>query len=176
MAAVLKPSGSDSARGNRSSLPSRTRRVLQSATQPTTSHRPVAPSKAAGPASLVEISKKKQPLGIRLLSILHQLSSVGTAAVVVLVLAGYGYSVHMSRQLSQSEQRLSQLQRSEQQLTTVNEVLKNHIAEQVEQTSVGLKPPQLGNVIFLEPAPARDVPNEAPVDQPISIPRQPLGY
>jgi len=72
--------------------------------------------------------------------------------VVVLTLVSYGTSVYVSRQLSQATQKLSRLQRSEQQLTTANEVLKNYLAQQVQADETGLQPPQPGNVIFLKPA------------------------
>jgi hypothetical protein len=79
-------------------------------------------------------------------------SSVLAMSVVALTLVSYGTSVYVSLQLSQTTQKLSRLQRSEQQLTTANEVLKNYLAQQVQAGETGLQPPQPGNVIFLKPA------------------------
>ncbi|PSN18905.1 hypothetical protein C7271_10075 [filamentous cyanobacterium CCP5] len=134
---------------------------------------PVAPGQAAQPDSLVQL-KPPSPVG-RLLSLGHQASSVVTAIAVVMALGGYGYSVHISRQLSHGENRLAQLQRSEDQLTTVNEVLKNHMAEQVEQTNTDLRPPRLGNVLFLRPAPLPES-TLVPDRQILRLPQQPLSY
>lgn len=89
---------------------------------------------------------------VRLLSQLYTVSSVLAAALLALTLISYGTSVYISRQLSQANQKLNRLQRSEQQLTTANEVLKNHLAQQVEVSEMGFQPPQPGGVIFLKPA------------------------
>lgn len=90
---------------------------------------------------------------VRRLLQLHLVSSVLAGALVALTLISYGTSVYISRQLNQGNQRLGRLQRSEQQLTTANEVLKNHLAHQVEVEGMGFYPPQPGNVIFLKPSP-----------------------
>ncbi|HEY9738295.1 MAG TPA: hypothetical protein V6D06_18510 [Trichocoleus sp.] len=104
--------------------------------------------------------------------------SVLSGLLVTTVLGGYGYTVYVDRQLDQSSARLETLQRSEQQLTTVNEVLKNHMAKQAETSGTGLQPPQPTNVIFLKPAQRRiaSQPGQpAPVARP-SQPLPPLGY
>lgn len=137
------------------------------------SPRSVVPLRQADSGDLVRLSPPK-PAG-RLATIAYQASSVVTAIAVVMALGGYGYSVHVNRQLSRSESRLAQLQRSEDQLTTANEVLKNHMAEQVQQSNTGLTPPRLGNVLFLRPAPLSKS-SIAPPSQAISLPRQPLSY
>lgn len=87
------------------------------------------------------------------LSQLHLVSSALAASLVALTLVSYGTSVYVNRQLNQASQRLNHLQRSEQQLTTANEVLKNHLAHQVERGELGFHPPQPNNVIFLKPTP-----------------------
>jgi hypothetical protein len=105
--------------------------------------------------------------------------SVLTSLLVATALGGYGYTVYVDRQLDQSSARLNSLQRSGQQLVTVNEVLKNHMAEQAESPSAGLQPPRPANVIFLKPAQRRTSPNaaEAPSAEPDSASRlSPLGY
>ncbi|HSM83382.1 MAG TPA: hypothetical protein VLS96_16975, partial [Nodosilinea sp.] len=100
---------------------------------------PAAPERATSPT-------------VRRLTQLHLVSSSLAAALVALALLSYGTSVYVSRQLNQATRQLNRLQRSEQQLTTANEVLKNHLAQQVESGELGFQPPQPGSVIFLKPA------------------------
>jgi hypothetical protein len=120
---------------------------------------------------------------LRILSQLHLVSSALTVSLVALTLVSYGTSVYISRQLSQANQQLNRLQRSEQQLTTASEVLKNHLAQQVESDTMGFQPPQPGNVIFLKPSPqtaAVVLPNQGPnrVMSRFALPKVdvPLGY
>ncbi|WP_155523627.1 hypothetical protein [Nodosilinea nodulosa] len=121
--------------------------------------------------------------GVKRLSQLHLVSSALAVSFVALTLVSYGASVYVNRQLNQSKQRLHHLQRSEQQLTTANEVLKNHLAKQVESSELGFQPPQPGNVIFLKPTPqSAAVTLSHPVTQSvmgrIALPKVdvPLGY
>ncbi|MGB3202226.1 MAG: hypothetical protein WBA99_15080 [Nodosilinea sp.] len=117
---------------------------------------------------------------VRRLSQLHLVSSVLAGSLVALTLMSYGTSVYISRQLNQANQRLSRLQRSEQQLTTANEVLKNHLAHQVEVEGMGFYPPQPSNVIFLKPTPHTAAAGSAPasVVNRLALPKVhvPLGY
>lgn len=108
---------------------------------------------------------------------LHLVSSVLAASLVSLTLVGYGTSVYVDRQLDQATRRLSQLQRSEQQITTANAILTRHMAQQVEQPDTGLQPPKPDQVIFLQPAPQRPATavEEPPADLPMEAHR-PLGY
>ncbi|HIK44345.1 MAG TPA: hypothetical protein IGR64_05580 [Leptolyngbyaceae cyanobacterium M65_K2018_010] len=86
---------------------------------------------------------------------LQVVASVVTTVLVGLSLVSYGASVFVDRQLHGATRQLSQLQRSEQQLTTANALLTSHIAKQAEQPDTGLQPPKPDSVIFLKPAPAR---------------------
>lgn len=120
---------------------------------------------------------------LRLLSQLQLVSSALAVSLVTLTLLSYGTSVYVSRQLSQTSQQLNRLQRSEQQLTTANEVLKNHLAQQVQGSAVGFQPPQPGSVIFLKPSPqtaAVALPNQVSngVMGRLALPQVnvPLGY
>lgn len=88
---------------------------------------------------------------VKVLSWLQIGSAVLATTLVGLTMGSYAYSVYVDRQLHQASVRLRQLQRHEQQLTTANEVLKNHLARQAEQSSGGLQPPNPDNVIFLKP-------------------------
>lgn len=123
------------------------------------------------------VSTAPSPLLVNLKR-LQLVTSVLTASLVGLSLVGYGTSVYVDRQLRQSTQRLSQLQRSEQQLTTANAILTSHLAQQAESPETGLQPPKPDSVIFLRPAPQRS----APEPSPGPLPRnwfdlnRPLGY
>lgn len=114
----------------------------------------------------------------QVLSLLNMGLSTLTGLLVMIALGAYGYTVYIDRQLDQASARLAHLQRSEQQLTTVNEVLKNHMAKQAERPNFGLQPPQPTNVIFLKPAQKRTNPQVASVPaatKPLK-PLAPLGY
>ncbi|MFQ4135837.1 hypothetical protein PGN35_005905 [Nodosilinea sp. PGN35] len=119
---------------------------------------------------------------VRRLGQLHLVSSALAGSLVALTLISYGTSVYINRQLSQASQQLNRLQRSEQQLTTANEVLKNHLAQQVEGDDMGFQPPQPGSVIFLKPAPQATLAlsNPAPTSAigRLALPKVdvPLGY
>jgi hypothetical protein len=155
-------------------VPSRLRAATSSA-QPT---RPAAPPVVLPTSTTV--GKPNQALQV--LTQLQTVSSVLAGALVALTLVSYGTSVYISRQLSQANQQLSRLQRHEQQLTTANEVLKNHLAEQAIKSEVGFQPPQPNSVIFLRPthraAPANRPNPEHPTVGRFRIPPVdvPLGY
>lgn len=138
--------------------------------------RPLQPqSEPTQPVPLVPAS---QPAS-QALSNLHLVSSVLAVALVGLSLVSYGVSVYIDRELSQATRRLNQLKHNEQQLTTVNEVLKNHLAEEAEAPTTGLQPPQPGSVIFLRPAQQRPVvAPEPPIQRWFNLPQveSPLGY
>lgn len=119
---------------------------------------------------------------VRRLSQLHLVSSALATSLVALTLLSYGTSVYINRQLNQASQQLNRLQRNEQQLTTANEVLKNHLAQQVEGGEMGFQSPQPGSVIFLKPAQQAAVAMPAPVSTSLlgrfALPKVdvPLGY
>ena len=107
------------------------------------------------------------------------MSSVLSGSLVGLALVTYGVSVYVEQQLNQATQRLTQLQRNEQQLTTANEVLKNHMAQQAGSPDAGLIPPTPEHVIFLRPAQQRSQPGAASQGQsPMALPGadRPIGY
>jgi hypothetical protein len=102
---------------------------------------------------------------------LQLVSSTLAIALVLLALLSYGVSVYVSRQLSHTNQQLSRLQRSGQQLTTANEVLKHHLAQQAQIGELGFQPPQPDRVIFLKPAQQAAV-----VAQPSPAPKAVFGW
>ncbi len=123
--------------------------------------------------------RESSDVALRVLSRLHLVSSVLAVSVVGLALVSYGTSVYIGRQLNQATQKLSHLQRSEQQLTTANEVLKNYLAQQVQVGQTGLQPPQPSSVIFLKPSPrAAAIALPKPLTDRLPLPKVevPLGY
>jgi alpha-D-ribose 1-methylphosphonate 5-triphosphate synthase subunit PhnH len=121
-----------------------------------TDHAPVALSDGST-AIAVESSKVAAPVvlptavpgpAVQILSKLHLVSSVLAAAVVALTLVSYGTSVYLNRQLGQASQQLNRLQRSEQQIAAANEVLKNHLAKQIEDSSFRFQSPHPGKRDF----------------------------
>ncbi len=116
---------------------------------------------------------------LQTLSKLQVVSSVLASALVGLALLSYGVSVYVDRQLNQANRELSQLQRSEQQLTTANEVLKRHVAQQAESPTIDLEPPSPQHVIFLRPAHQRSQPSSPSSGQLPKLPTghfRPIGY
>lgn len=129
------------------------------------------PLKVSPPVALPTPSQLGAPSpAVRALSHLNLVASALSLSLVTLTLISYGTSVYLNRQLSQANQHLNRLQRSEQQLTTANEVLKNHLAQQAGLASLGFQPPQPGSVIFLKPAPQTD-PGAADHPEETSLPK-----
>lgn len=129
----------------------------------------------AGSVKSLPVATAPSPLR-RTLAQVHVVSSVLAASLVSLTLVSYGTSVYVDRQLDQATRRLSQLQRSEQQLTTANAILTRHMAQQAEDPTTGLEPPKPDQVIFLQPAPQRPAQAaEEPATALNSVDR-PLGY
>ena len=163
--------------------------------------RPVPSSAAPAPQSRAAASPAKTSVGVlrplkagavkalalpvatapsplrRTLAQVHLVSSVLAASLVSLTLVGYGTSVYVDRQLNQATNRLSDLQRSEQQLTTANATLTRHMAQQAEDPATGLQPPKPDQVIFLQPAPQRPAQTvESASGDPRLQADRPLGY
>jgi hypothetical protein len=148
------------------------------ASQPETTRTSVKAHASQTTLRMLPLQQSNPPL--RLLSHLQVVSSVLATALVSLSLASYGASVYVDRQINQATRQFDQLQRSEQQLTTVNEVLKNYMAHQAEQGGMGLSPPQPNNVIFLRPTEPEiaQAPSSAPDPSQGQQPdrQTPLGY
>jgi len=145
------------------------------AARPTATVGVLRPLKAGAVKSL-PVAPASSPLR-RTLAQIHLVSSVLAASLVSLTLVGYGTSVYVDRQLDQATRRLSQLQRSEQQLTTSSAILTRHMAQQAEDPATGLQPPKPDQVIFLQPAPQR--PAQTPADSSAGASfraDRPLGY
>lgn len=170
--------------GSSPSRRSRARRRRSTSTEPLTTRgskpqsqrlRSLTPDRHLHAVPSAQVSS---PL-IKTLNRLQIGSAVMAAVLVGLALGSYSYSVYIDRQLNRSSHRLSQLRRSEQQLTSANEVLKHHLAQQAEKPDIGLQPPNPKNVIFLQPvsSPApHQIQHPGMGLPPISDVLKPLGY
>ena len=125
------------------------------------------------------IAPPSQPSSlVTVLSCLNRGAIVAAIVLVAATLGSYGYLVSIERQLDRTTRRLEGLERSERQLTTINEVLKNHLAEQAELPNAGLQPPQPANMIFLKLAPSRPQVSPSTSGAPFQRLKMqiPLGY
>ncbi|MEO0828033.1 MAG: hypothetical protein AAFW84_22945 [Cyanobacteria bacterium J06635_15] len=128
-----------------------------------------------------------RPLWLKLLLRCQQGTTVITGTLLVSVLALYSSTVSLNGQVNHGVQRLSGLQRDRQQLTTANEVLKHHMAEQAKAPGAGLHTPRPNGMLFLNSSsPTAETTHQQPDPIPSAntIPTtlgqrpfiQPLGY
>ena len=128
-------------------------------------------------------SSQSAPFWLLRLCALQRRFSVVTFLLVTAMLTVYGWTVYSQHMWNQAYSKLVILQRNERQLTTTNEVLKNQMALQAEQSATGLVPPNPAQVIFLKPEPQRSnhptdlVPHATkPAAQTEKQTLMPLGY
>lgn len=120
-------------------------------------------------------SRETPPQWLRSLVKLQQVSLIATFTLSGVVLATYGWTVYAQQLWSKEYQKLEELRRNERQLSANGEVLKHQIANQANRPNTTLVPRTPDNMIFLQPAPTRDVaPTNAPAPQ--ASPIAPLGY
>ncbi len=120
-------------------------------------------------------SPEQPPQWLRSLVLLQQASVVATFVLAGSVLAIYGWTVYVQQLWGKEYQKLEQLRRSERQLTTNAEVLKNQIVKQAGQPGNSLVPQTPDQMIFLNPEPNRPA-NPAPAASSQASPIAPLGY
>lgn len=145
--------------------------------QPVVNHEVSRVVSLHGESSTLASSPQPSSL-ITVLSCLNRVSIAAAIALMGATLGFYGYFVSIERQLDRTTRRLEGLERSERQLTTINEVLKNHLAEQAELPNAGLQPPQPANMIFLKLAPSRPQVSPSTSGAPFQRLKMqiPLGY
>ena len=96
-------------------------------------------------------SAKPAPLWLLRLSSLQHCSFIVTFLLMVGMLSIYAWTVYSQQKWTQEYRQLETLQRNERQLTTTNEVLKNQLAQEAEQSATGLVPSESASAIFLSP-------------------------
>jgi hypothetical protein len=123
------------------------------------------------------------PEWLRHLLMIQRGSSIVALAVVVGVLATYGWTVYLQRSWNREYQSLEVLRQQERQLTTASETLKYQLAELSEQPEAGLVLPNSEQILFLTPStPTREAvmhPPRAIAERDAKlqdIQRGPIGY
>lgn len=106
---------------------------------------------------------------------MQQASLIATFTLAGAVLLVYGWTVYAQQLWGKEYQKLEHLRRSERQMTTSGEILKNKIADQAGRAGTTLTPQKPDSLIFLKPAPARN-PTPAERSSPQASPIAPLGY
>lgn len=139
------------------------------------------PTRASSSGQIITVlpSSQSAPFWLlRLYAIQHRSSVVASVLLVAMVMV-YGWTAYSQKMWSQAYSKLKTLQHHERQLTTTNEMLKNKMALQAEQSATGLVPPNPASMLFLQPAPKRPAPAvdsvAAQTQQPQPAPL-PLGY
>ena len=164
MSAALKPSVSS--KRNRSRLPSTNFAGVQ---------RQPVPLRSVNSATVRRLpSPDAPPHWLRSLVRMQQASLVATFALAGAVLLVYGWTVYAQQLWGKEYQKLEHLRRSERQMTTNGEVLKNKIADQSSRPGTTLIPQTPDSLIFLKPAPARSSSAVRSTAQSSAI--APLGY
>ncbi|WP_413161224.1 hypothetical protein ACL6C3_22190 [Capilliphycus salinus ALCB114379] len=132
---------------------------------------------------VVEIlpAQPDQPVWLRSLVTLQQVSSIVAGSLVGITLSVYGLTQAREAAWTQEYQTLEHYRTQEQQLRAANEVLKHQIAEGAQKPNTGLVEREPLDMIFLRPAPPRpevsaDIPNLELNVSPTTTPNKPLGY
>lgn len=149
---------------------------------------PLAQSPSDSTPEIIELdaveilpSRPSQPLWLRSLVTLQQVSSIVAGAVVGITLSVYGLTQAQELAWTQEYQTLERYRTQEQQLRATNEVLKHQIAEGAQKPDTGLIEREPLDMIFLRPAPPR--PEVSPEVPPLELndsltptKNKPLGY
>jgi hypothetical protein len=103
-------------------------------------------------------TKTPTPPALRLLLYVQRGSLAVTFLLVVAALFVYSTTMYTQQLWSKEYNKLKTMQRSERQMLTAGEMLKNQIIRQAEQPGSGLVPKGPENTIYLAPAPDRPAP------------------
>lgn len=133
----------------------RSRRRQKATPTPTHRYQSVAPKTVTRNRSKVTplpTQSKRLPLALQFLLLVQKGSTSFTCGLVAITLGVYAWTVYAPTLWSQEFSKLKTLQRNERQLAATNESLKHTMAEQAEQPTAGLTPPNPYKSIFLSPA------------------------
>lgn len=119
------------------------------------------------------------PLWLFRLNSFNRHSSIVAFLLVGAVLVVYGWTVYAQERWGQNYRRLQNLQRYERQMTTTNATLKNKMAEEAENSNIGLVSPSPANTVFL-PSTSSQPDSTSSQKKPTSAPQpatsSPMGY
>jgi len=120
-------------------------------------------------------SPRKLPIWLQLMLLAQRGSLVVTFILVMGALLVYGNTVYTQQLWSKNFRDLRAFQRSERQLAAATGMLQSQVAQQAERPDSGLVLQKPANMIFLQPAPQRHLPEAAPIAPAPAI-KAPLGY
>lgn len=122
-------------------------------------------------------SRERTPGWLRSLMILQRGSDIITLIIGISTLIIYSWTVYTQQQWTQEYRKLGTLQRNERDLTTTNEIIKDHLAQQAESPGTGLVTPTAANTLWLTPAPQRQFREpQHQKSQNETLAKTPLGY
>lgn len=122
---------------------------------------------------------KAMPLWLLRMHTFHRHSTGLAFLLVAAALVVYGWTVYTQELWGQNYRRLQNLQRYERQMTTTNATLTNKIAEEAENSKMGLVSPDPSDTVFIPPAshePEVVAPSPKPAAETKSPSSSRLGY
>ncbi len=125
-------------------------------------------------------NQKNFPILIRVLLLFQYTSSVLTLGGIAITLVMYGLTVYTQQLWNRQYEKLQTLQRHERTVISINEALKDEIIESGNRTRQNLVPLTPDRMIYLQPAPIPESPdNDASSPEKLEPPQindRPLGY
>jgi hypothetical protein len=108
------------------------------------------------PTAKIMLRSESMPSWLMWLMKFQRRSSLVTLGLAIATLAVYGSTVYTQQLWNKEYRQLETLRIKERQLTTAGEVFKNQLADQAEQSNMGLVPATPGNNLFLPESPQRE--------------------
>lgn len=115
----------------------------------------LVPNAPVGTINKISPSAPQLSLKIQFLLALQKGASLLSAAIVLVTLGVYAWTVYVPKLWSKEFRKLETLQSNERQLVAMDETLKNQLAQQAEDPKMGLVPPHPSQPLFLAPAPLK---------------------
>ena len=109
-------------------------------------------AKARAQVTKLPTREPQRPLWLRLMLLFQHGSSVFTFLTIGTALALHGWNAYTPQAWNKEYKKLANLQRQERYLTTINETLKNNLAQQAERPETGFVNPKPDQVIFISPS------------------------
>ncbi|MGB0563901.1 MAG: hypothetical protein ACPGVO_19190 [Spirulinaceae cyanobacterium] len=143
-------------------------------------HSAAAPAPSPRKAAVVKFPRQARfSLGLRLLFLVQQGSSLLAFCLATAVLITYGSTVYIQQEWGEEYRKLETLQREQRELIAASELMKNQLAQQASLPNAGLMPPSPANTIFLPKTNDRAfAPSAAKSTTPLVdvTAKTPLGY
>jgi hypothetical protein len=129
------------------------------------------------PSRVRRMPRRSLPGWVQLVIKLQRSSNWLAGGLISLALLIYGSTVYTQQTWSSQYRQLDHSQRSERQMSTMAELMKEKLAKQASSPKSGMVPKNSSNQMFVPAAPARPVMPAQPT-VPVADPRLevPLGY